>query len=493
MYNDYFAKDYDKNDYDTNTARWRYNKWIADRLYDRTKNTGNTQMGYFMYLDAADTPGTIANIKLPDDLCPDMKLVVSAWICDMAFKVYNPDDDNVVSNADVSFSFKGITASGDEVILNRYQSGRISNNPYEFGRRDYEQANWQQIYFSFTFERPEEEFVSYAVEIANNAASSTGADYAIDDIRIYRSTPSIEVIREDACDASTLTISSDYETLLANMDWTAGQDISDIQQVYGNAELIKYRFGLQGDANSNDYPVLEETFGNTYFSFLEGLYENENGNLVIGNYTNVTATNQEDKLGEKEYRWIRINKDLQVSAPAQSVYSLRVVVSTEKDKIPNTYQAAQEEERKRNFRALKDYNYAVDNWDAMWEDSESVPNKPAWLNNKIEIPPSTPLAQYRWCALARDADKIDVFRMVQSRIDNGTIYDMLPRHKRVTGLTPALVEEVRATGRGSYLNARSLQDYRLIQLTWGLDLNFPVSAVTLREEGIFDRIAEDLK
>ena len=108
-------------------------------------------------------------------------------------------------------------------------------------------------------------------------------------------------------------------------------------------------------------------------------------------------------------------------------------------------------------------------------------------------PPSTPLAQYRWCALARDADKIDVFRMVQNRIDNGTIYDMLPRHKRVTGLTPALVKEVRATGRGSYLNARSLQDYRLIQLTWGLDLNFPVSAATLRAEGIFDRIAEDLK
>lgn len=115
------------------------------------------------------------------------------------------------------------------------------------------------------------------------------------------------------------------------------------------------------------------------------------------------------------------------------------------------------------------------------------------FHNKIEIPPKTPLAQYRWCALARDADKIDVFRMVQSRIDNGTIYDMLPRHKKVTGLSPALVEEVRATGRGSYKNARSLQDYRLIQLTWGLDLNFPVSAATLLDEGIFDRIAEDLK
>lgn len=115
------------------------------------------------------------------------------------------------------------------------------------------------------------------------------------------------------------------------------------------------------------------------------------------------------------------------------------------------------------------------------------------FHNKIEIPPSTPLAQYRWCALARDADKIDVFRMVQSHIDNGTIYDMLPRHKKATGLSPALVEEVRATGRGSYINAHSLQDFRLIQLTWGIDLNYPVSAATLREEGIFRRVADDLK
>ena len=114
-------------------------------------------------------------------------------------------------------------------------------------------------------------------------------------------------------------------------------------------------------------------------------------------------------------------------------------------------------------------------------------------HNKIEIPANVPLSAYRWCALARDADKIDVFRMVQSRIDKGTIYDMLPRHKRVQGLSPALVEEIRTTGRGSYANARSLQDYRLIQLTWALDLNFPVSVVTLKEEGIFRRIADDLR
>ena len=384
MYNDYFAKDYTKDNPDS-PSNWRYNKYIMDRLYDRTNHA---QAGYFMYLDASDAPGTIANITLPSDLCPDTRLVVSAWICDMAFKAYNEDDRNRVSNADVSFSFKGITATGEEIILNRYQSGKVSNNPYEFGRNaDYEQANWQQVHFTFTFQQPEEAFVSYVLEVANNAASSTGADYAIDEIRIMRSTPNINVIREDACDASTLTISSDYETLLNNMDWTAGQDISDIQEVYVNAELIKYRFGLQGTVGASGYPNIEWKVGNTYFSFLEGLEENANGNWVVGSKTDATGTNESEKLTDGTYRWIRINKNLQVSAPAQSRYSLRVVVSTDRSALKGTYDAAQEEERRLNFRALLDYNYAVTNWDDLWNDVENVPEKPAWLNHgEITVP-----------------------------------------------------------------------------------------------------------
>lgn len=114
-------------------------------------------------------------------------------------------------------------------------------------------------------------------------------------------------------------------------------------------------------------------------------------------------------------------------------------------------------------------------------------------HNKLSVPTGLTLSVYRWCAVVRDADKIDVFRMVQHRMDNGTIYEMLPRHKQVEGLSPALVDEIRKTGLGSYANARSLQDYRLIQLTWALDLNYPVSVVTLKDEGIFDRIAQDLR
>ena len=114
-------------------------------------------------------------------------------------------------------------------------------------------------------------------------------------------------------------------------------------------------------------------------------------------------------------------------------------------------------------------------------------------HNKIALPTNLPLAAYRWCALIRDADKADVFRMVQQSIDAGKIRELLPRHPETTGLTRALIDEITKTRRGSYSNAHSLPDFRLIQLTWGLDLNYAVTVASLREEGIFRRIAEDLK
>lgn len=115
------------------------------------------------------------------------------------------------------------------------------------------------------------------------------------------------------------------------------------------------------------------------------------------------------------------------------------------------------------------------------------------FHNKLEIPADIPLSHYRWCALIRDADKIDVFRLVQYKIDRGKIADTLPKFKDSGVISQQLAEEIRKTGRGSYANAHSLSDFRLIQLTWGPDLNYPVSVVTLQQEGVFDKIAEDLK
>lgn len=132
-------------------------------------------------------------------------------------------------------------------------------------------------------------------------------------------------------------------------------------------------------------------------------------------------------------------------------------------------------------------------WDGIPDDIRRIVLTAVMCHNKKDVPTNMPLGTYRWVSLIRDADKIDIFRMVQHRIKNGTIYEMLPEQKTQEGLSPKLVDEIRKTGKGSYSNAKSLQDYRLIQLTWGCDLNFPVSVISLKEEQVFERICNDLK
>jgi putative nucleotidyltransferase with HDIG domain len=114
-------------------------------------------------------------------------------------------------------------------------------------------------------------------------------------------------------------------------------------------------------------------------------------------------------------------------------------------------------------------------------------------HNKRRLPDTLSLKTYKWAALVRDADKTDIFMTVQKRIDSGKIEEMIPRHTFEGGLSPELVKEIEETGSGSYKHARSLADYRLIQLTWGCDLNYIPTLHLLESEGIFDKIAADLE
>lgn len=132
-------------------------------------------------------------------------------------------------------------------------------------------------------------------------------------------------------------------------------------------------------------------------------------------------------------------------------------------------------------------------WKNISEKDKSFVLAAVKYHNKRILPSGLCTETVKWCSLARDADKIDIFRMIQKRIENGTILNIFPKHEKVTGLSPNLVEEIEKEGLGSYKNARSLQDYRLIQLTWGVDLNFSVSVDILQKEDIFDKIIEDLK
>ncbi len=336
-----------------------YKKYMVDRLFDETKGTANEKYGFFYFLDATDDPGTVVKIHLNSELCNNTQLVVSAWICDT--KMGSGFD------ADLGIAFIGRKKADDpstEVVLNRFYSGEIYTKPpfdaSVSGSGEYEQAQWQQIYYTFTIPGNVGDYEEYYVEILNNAPSTAGADYAVDDIRVYKSTPNVQVKRDNECDASTLIVGTDYATILRNMGWTPGDLVANEQDFdnFTDVEFRKYRYGLMG----KDHKFKNSTAGNVYFAFVE----------------------QDLKT------WKVVNKQAQniegVEKKNPAAMSLRVAVSTVQDvnqfefyvgMTDNSEEAeekakeqAQLNERIMNYRAVKDY---LADYETYWKNKHHAP------------------------------------------------------------------------------------------------------------------------
>ncbi len=316
----------------------RYRHYAVDRTYEISEGK---EIGHFLFVDAADEPGVIAKVDLDPGtvLCTSTSLIVTAWVCNLLHFENNP------IGADIGITFKGIEADGTEVILDKYYSGELGRKPEDKGlnTNPMTQAQWQQVYFNFT---TDVQYDRYKVEISNNSRGSNGADYAIDDIRVYRSLPAIDVSRLDACESSQLYVSSDYQTILNNMGWDlddnvinkTGVDITDFN-------TRKYRYGFL----SNEIILKNENVGNVYFSVLDGDKYDDQNNPTI--------------------EWIVVNKKLvDETNPnvANLAYTIRAVVPTNIDassfpKFPETKDDALLLEIEANIQAMEDFNNDFDN------------------------------------------------------------------------------------------------------------------------------------
>ena len=323
-----------------------YSNWAMDsykvQVYDRTHEKDASKYGYFLYVDASDEPGVITKVNLEKEaLCPNTRVVVSAWVCNL-----QTTDENVPGalNADIGLTFKGVLGK-EETILNKFYTGEIKNNPQTDSNFN-TAAKWQQVFFYFNFSS-QIEFDSYVLELSNNCRHSQGADYAIDDIQIYRSLPNISVERENACEASTLNVETDILTLFANMGWVQDKPIPYPQSVLSRFNTRIYRYGI--DALNPDNSLVDgDTYaGNFYYAFID--------NLDPDNPYQQDETFIDNPTGGG-YRWVNINKNYPEMLQSAS-YSTRVVISTKvDDRIATDQATAAKYEALMNIQAITDFN-----------------------------------------------------------------------------------------------------------------------------------------
>lgn len=179
------------------------NKGVYDRLY---YNSGEKEMGYFLYVNAAADPGEMVNIEI-DDPCINANFFVSAWVNEFSYPTKEAGISyNDYETANVIFKIKayvpevdGRTFTGKYVWkeINGLSTGYV---PKDDTGKPTNNGKWYHAFFSFTPNLKEQGFTEdqvkgikkWQVVLENNCVSSSGADYAIDDIRIYVAKPQAE-------------------------------------------------------------------------------------------------------------------------------------------------------------------------------------------------------------------------------------------------------------------------------------------------------------
>ena len=195
--------------------------WDNGTLYDRTyEMTNGSQYGHFLYVDASDESRQIAAADFKADLCTGMQMAFSANVADMT------SDSGVLPQ--VMFKLYGMDYDAEGNIKSQKLLHSFSSGDFKTNVDNPKKGIWYQVYGKIIIQKESgvENYSEFRVVIDNYCQNTDGADYAIDDIRIYIESAKVQVIQEKTiCDGAAtgtikLKIRAIHETLNAILGHT---------------------------------------------------------------------------------------------------------------------------------------------------------------------------------------------------------------------------------------------------------------------------------
>lgn len=195
----------------TDGYMWYSEKELHDRTYEAT---GKSQSGSFLYVDASDESRTIASAEFTASLCTGQQMAFSACIADMTTANVKPQ---------IMFKLFGLEKDEFGNIKNKKLLHSFSSGGFGTNRLNSEEAKWYQVYGKITIQQDEqvEKYSDFRIEIDNYSKGTLGADYAVDDIRIYLKPAKVEIYQDRPACGETgtgsikLKIRAIHETLNA--------------------------------------------------------------------------------------------------------------------------------------------------------------------------------------------------------------------------------------------------------------------------------------
>ena len=222
---------------EANEYSWWYGG--SPTFYDRTYHTSNgAKYGYFMYTDASDESRALASVDFEANLCAGSALVFTAWIADLT--------SSGQLKPQVMFKIYGIDENNNATLLQSMLSEIIPGV-----------AEWRQFYADIILQQKDAnvDYKSYRVAIDNYCKGTVGADYAIDDIRMFIKNSQVELVQEKAyCegDSTELKVEIDYDAISTKLGLKSNENIS---LRYHMIEENGNRVALGKDVN--DQPIYE--------------------------------------------------------------------------------------------------------------------------------------------------------------------------------------------------------------------------------------------
>ena len=189
--------------------------WQSGILHDKTYEiTNGSQYGHFLYVDASDESRKIAAADFTADLCTGQQLIFTAAVADMTKADTKPQ---------IMFKLFGVKRNVNDDIVEKHLIHSFSSGDFKTNVEDLKPATWYQVYGKITLQKESnvEQYSDFRLEIDNYCSNTDGADYAVDDIRMYLAPAKVQVIQEKPiCDGAAtgnikLKIRAIHETLNA--------------------------------------------------------------------------------------------------------------------------------------------------------------------------------------------------------------------------------------------------------------------------------------
>lgn len=233
-------------------------------MYDRTYAlTGGKQYGHFLYIDASDESRQIAAADFKADLCSGAKLIFSGYVANFT----SESESTSLADPEVLFRLYGVIRDENDKITDKRLIISFSSGEFNYNTDSRNMGEWTQVYAKLVLPRNSgaENYSDFRIVMDNMCKNTSGADYLIDDLRLYIDPAKADVIQNmPVCPSETS--SADLPSHVTLKIRTAYE--STLQMVGNKASHVFYRFcdedgnavssiDYDGDGQPDEYGTAE--------------------------------------------------------------------------------------------------------------------------------------------------------------------------------------------------------------------------------------------